>query len=516
MSFSGCWRRACLCVAAALLLGSWGFAQDPGAPKDKEKPKEKVKTAADKAFDKQVNAAIDKGVSYLRSVPTGGSGTTALGETALAGLALLEAGVPPNDPAIRRIADAVRQGSIKESYGYCICVAIMLLDRLGDPHDEPFIEALAVRLLASQIRQGAGQEGGWAYYTEPPQPAEIKRLTDCLKDRKQPAGQAAAGAGNEKRKPRTSKDLPKEILDQIETIYREGKGPVDQPGGNNADNSNTQFALLALWAARRHGIPVERAFALAEQRLRKTQQANGGWGYMVPLPGVKIKEPAATPQMTCCGLIGLALAYGANATKGKMAEDKTVINGLKAIAAVIGNPYGDSKDVPRFEGKKADKLYYTLWSLERMAALFGFTDIQGKDWYKWGAQILLANQNPDGSWTGAYSEGGCDTCFALLFLKRANIAADLTERIKKEPNLRPPLVEPIRDPAGKGGKRPPPGSSQAPRPGGPAAALLGRPGRPDRAREKYTRAVASGGAGFFDIPEKKNLTLACDQRTIIN
>jgi hypothetical protein len=68
-----------------------------------------------------------------------------------------------------------------------------------------------------------------------------------------------------------------------------------------------------------------------------------------------------------------------------------------------------------------------------MAVLFDLPRLGGKDWYKWGAEILLKNQLPDGSWRGAYAQGGPDTCFALLFLKRANLAADLTDRIKKAP-----------------------------------------------------------------------------------
>ena len=46
-----------------------------------------------------------------------------------------------------------------------------------------------------------------------------------------------------------------------------------------------------------------------------------------------------------------------------------------------------------------------------------------KDWYGWGAEILLENQTADGSWNGDYATGGVDTCFALLFLRRATWCA---------------------------------------------------------------------------------------------
>src|SRR5207244_3940976 len=36
----------------------------------------------------------------------------------------------------------------------------------------------------------------------------------------------------------------------------------------------------------------------------------------------------------------------------------------------------------------------------------------------------------DGSWAAEYGGGGCDTCFALLCLKRANLASDLTASLR--------------------------------------------------------------------------------------
>src|SRR5262249_35097965 len=54
---------------------------------------------------------------------------------------------------------------------------------------------------------------------------------------------------------------------------------------------------------------------------------------------------------------------------------------------------------------------------------------------------LLKTQNPDGSWTGGSPDAGAesDTCFALLFLRRANLAKDLTATLRgqvKDPSRR--------------------------------------------------------------------------------
>jgi hypothetical protein len=56
--------------------------------------------------------------------------------------------------------------------------------------------------------------------------------------------------------------------------------------------------------------------------------------------------------------------------------------------------------------------------------------LDGKDWYQWGAEIVLKNQGGDGLWRGSYADGGADTCFALLFLKRSNLARDLSANLR--------------------------------------------------------------------------------------
>jgi hypothetical protein len=66
---------------------------------------------------------------------------------------------------------------------------------------------------------------------------------------------------------------------------------------------------------------------------------------------------------------------------------------------------------------------YFYWSLERVAVIYGLTQIRGVDWYSWGTERLLKKQRPDGGW----GEQDCiDTAFAILFLSRANMAEDLT------------------------------------------------------------------------------------------
>ena len=62
-----------------------------------------------------------------------------------------------------------------------------------------------------------------------------------------------------------------------------------------------------------------------------------------------------------------------------------------------------------------------LYALERVGILSGTVDIGTHDWYREGANFILKSQKEDGSWKTATGGGNAvwDTCFAILFLKRA-------------------------------------------------------------------------------------------------
>ncbi len=82
--------------------------------------------------------------------------------------------------------------------------------------------------------------------------------------------------------------------------------------------------------------------------------------------------------------------------------------------------------------------------------------IGGNDWYAWGKQSLIARQRPEGNWTGGHYQGSTDTidtCFALLFLKRSDLAADLTASLNQHGSLPtddvPELIAALADPDAK-------------------------------------------------------------------
>ena len=190
--------------------------------------------------------------------------------------------------------------------------------------------------------------------------------------------------------------------------------------------------MLALWAAQRHGVPVERALLLADQRFAQSQ-SSGAAGATTRTAGRE-----STPSMTCVGLLGLAVGHGSLLRADKSGrrgdiDDPAIQKGLDALSTWIGVP-GDPDDGGSLN-------LYKLWSIERVCVLYGLPTISGKDWYGWGANRILRDQQRDGAWNGGGYPGSSktiDTSFALLFLRRSNLVQDLSDRLQ--------LHMPIRDP----------------------------------------------------------------------
>jgi hypothetical protein len=71
--------------------------------------------------------------------------------------------------------------------------------------------------------------------------------------------------------------------------------------------------------------------------------------------------------------------------------------------------------------------FYYLYAVERAGILYGTETIGKHEWYPAGAKAILDAQKPDGSWLAwpkdkeSFMGGnpGWDTCFAILFLRRA-------------------------------------------------------------------------------------------------
>ncbi|HEV3386276.1 MAG TPA: hypothetical protein VG097_15755, partial [Gemmata sp.] len=392
------------------------------------------------ATPKEIDNAIQLGTSYLKdqyknatpkqlvNAPNG------IGAAALAGLALLECGTPQNDPGIRTITSVVRDASFTATQTYHIALSILYLDKLGDPTDVPLIQMLGVRLLAGQ-----DTNGGWTYECiESVLPLEERELRRSLLSADLNTGNKQPSAGGAKN-PAPAKAIAASKLNPEVERYQ-GRLAAVRIRARIVDNSNTQFGILGLWVARKHGVPVEAAFDSVEKRFLASQTSTGGWPYAGSSTG--------SPSMTCAGLLALATSIGRKEEKRLQGEDakpgsipkvgtidtskqpsdsrmSAVQKGLSALASAIA---GNGPGAGRVKGPRmlvsgaslGDRDLYFMWSVERVGVIFGLDKIGGIDWYDVGAEDLIAAQNISGSWGRGGRGAEVDTAFALLFLVRSN------------------------------------------------------------------------------------------------
>ncbi len=419
----------------------------------------------------RVDRAIDAGVAYLKRSQNQQGGWAGpwerhtVGYAALPGLTLLECGVPADDPVIRRVAEVVRRDAPKLDFTYEIALSILFLNRLGDDaKDRELIQTLAVRLIAGQMKTG-----GWSYgcpllakksqeqilaalhKLDPPELREGMAKDPAAPLEGIPAGKPAAPPANgdpkqpkaapTKTKPSAKKEgqateQPPEVPAALKKlpVFRDPDQLMKVLGkdrlSDTSDNSNTQFALLALWVAQRHGVPAHRSMRMIVRRFQSCQNSDGSFGYGYLFGGGLREKPA----MTCVGLLGLAVGLGiappARAGNDqKPADLERIRAGFAALSKDVGKPSGKWRNQPLMD-------LYFLWSVERVGVLYSLHTIGENDWYRWGAEMLISNQQKRGFWTGGGYPGSSstlDTCLALLFLKRANFIADLTAKLRLKP-----------------------------------------------------------------------------------
>jgi hypothetical protein len=393
-----------------------------------------------KAEQSQIDTAIGRGVAFLKKTQNA-QGTwpsqRPIEAAALAGMTLLECGIPAGDPVLVKAAAYVRQHLPALNTTYGISLYLLFLNKLNAPEDKNRIQELALRLVMGQTING-----GWSY-TCPIQSAKNREvLLGVLRNlEKKTLLQLQTENGA------VLNSLPPAFHGLAHLPNPKSAGEFYRAGG---DNSNTQFALLALWAARSHKLPVDHSLELVVRRFRNSQNANGSWDYT---QGNPIPSPGRLPTMTCAGLLALAVGYGlpSDQRRHDPQKDQAIDKAIKHLSKSIGG---------RNRGKPRMLELYFLWSVERVGVLYHLKNIADKEWYYWGMDILLANQKANGSWhagVGLGSEPILDTCFALLFLQRANLAQDLTDKLQELLDARAELVAPPNR-----GRHPPPFTARGP------------------------------------------------------
>lgn len=325
-----------------------------------------------------VRKAIERGCKYLLSQQNnngtwGGHEQYPGGATALCVLALINSGVSPDDPQVKKALVKLSEYTIgADSKIYSSALIVMVFCAVDPNKYRNLILNHAKWIAANQVKDG-DFVGGWSY------------------DRAQPRGRA--------------------------------------------DNSNSQFAVLALHEAERAGIlPVDQPlWTRVEKYWRTAQNKNAGsWSY---INGMAIKHNLpGTGSMTCAGLSSTMiarskLADGDASLTGDLIkccqnppDDGAIEQGLKWLGerfTVGGNPTST-------HGADGGWHYYYMYGLERVGRLSGQRFFYGPggahDWYRKGCEQLLRDQDPLGSgkWDGSRSEGDSRvaTSLALLFLSK--------------------------------------------------------------------------------------------------
>jgi hypothetical protein len=188
------------------------------------------------------------------------------------------------------------------------------------------------------------------------------------------------------------------------------------PAGGMGDNSNTQYALLALHEAARAGIRVSReTWVRSQQYFVACANADGSWGYSGRSPG--------TGSMTSAGIGSIWITSEYLGTPDARAADNGVSccgGGRTPQVLERGLDWlGRRFSVNQNPGTGSDTwLYYYLYGLERVGRFTARRFIGEHDWFREGAEMLVASQDRlSGQFTARRLEDATvATSFALLFL----------------------------------------------------------------------------------------------------
>lgn len=207
-------------------------------------------------------------------------------------------------------------------------------------------------------------------------------------------------------------------LEETQRKVGENKGSWSYPRGSG-DNSNTQFAMLALFDAATSGTDVNpTTWRRALNYWKETQNADGSWGYLPGQPG--------TGSMTCAGIASVVMAMsqlddGDATVQGNQIlccqqkeKDNTIeraLNWLGSVFSVHTNP-----------GRGDAWLFYYLYGVERVGRMTARRFIGDHDWYREGTEMLVRNQDRlSGFWIGnGHGEDNpqIGTSLSLLFLAK--------------------------------------------------------------------------------------------------
>ena len=341
------WAAPWAVLWAALWSALWGSMPVASAA---ALPPDAIQQAIEKARTWLVKQQRPDGawVSAMRA------GNDNVGPTGLVMLALANAGVTAEDPAMVRALDWMRAQKPEETYS--VSLQTLALAMLAPDRDRAILERNVAWLEQAQVKQGPTQ-GSWSY--------------------------------DQKR------------------------------GGGAGDNSNSQFALLALHEAARAGVRVkDDTWLRAQGYWVGCANPDGSWGYTIGNLG-------GSGSMTSAGIASVWIT-----AEHVGAPDARAGDGAVSCCGGGGSPdvlergikwLGRSFSVEENPGTGGQTwLYYYLYGLERVGRFTARRFIGEHDWYLEGAEMFVRVQD---RLTGRFNAPRLEdpvvaTSFALLFLAK--------------------------------------------------------------------------------------------------
>jgi hypothetical protein len=193
-------------------------------------------------------------------------------------------------------------------------------------------------------------------------------------------------------------------------------GGFSYTGGKGRwDLSNSQYAALGMRAAASLGVRIrKRCWRHLAEEVITAQGDNGGFTYSMARAG-----SAGYSSMTVAGIAVLQIC-------GQHLSSKTVAD--LELPRRIEHAWDWMADHKADIGHQNTRnCFYFHYGLERACILSDVKEIDGKDWYRSGAEMLLRLQLKAGGWFSNDIGGGrlsketgnpVSTAFAILFLRR--------------------------------------------------------------------------------------------------
>jgi hypothetical protein len=359
--------------------------------------------AAAQVDQKRIDAAIKKGVEWLKTAPSPPhEHSKAEHSDELILWTFIHAEVAPSNPRYKALLERVLADEPHQTYK--VALQAMCLEEIDRVKYQGRIAHCGQHLLDNQCTNGQ-----WSYGSPTPAPKDLPAPVASGGGEPKPTGGVREFGGEKKPKPKIVKKI---------ALKRQ------RDGGGGGDNSNSQYAALGLRACFDAGImfPEDAIHLAVKWWMESVNAPEGkdpnavasgpggvaqGWDYS------KGQEGGSYGSMTA-GAVGSLVIYD-YMLKKDWKRNPLVKNGM----AWLNANYSVTENPKRGGGWH----YYYLYGLERAAILFDTNLIGNHDWYLDGCKYLLDAQKGDGSWNG----GTWDTCFAILFLKKATRPLVATE-----------------------------------------------------------------------------------------